>query len=113
MRVRCTIVLPPDAPDVRGKTVEVNVEDATRADEQARVLASTRIPADELERNEQRLGPLELNVGPLDPERRYVVRTRVLEGEQLSTGDLTSTQSHPLSTGVAANDVEVPVRVVE
>jgi hypothetical protein len=113
MRLRCTIVLPNDAPDLGRKSVEVRVEDATQADGPAVVLARRRIPSADLTRTQRRLGPIELDVELPEPRRNYIVRTRLLEEDDLATGDLTSTQSHPLPANATSHHVEIPVRVVE
>jgi hypothetical protein len=99
MRLHCTVVLPVEARDVAGKTLEVMVEDVTLADHSAAVLARFRARVTELPQAGHQLGPVDIKVDLPDPKARYNVRATLTSGETLNIGDLTSTQSYPVPHG--------------
>jgi hypothetical protein len=90
----------------------VTVEDVTRADESAVVLAESIV--DDLDA--ARAPRAVVEVGEFDPEADLSVRVRVAGagrvGRDVEVGDLVSTQSHPVLTRGHGDAVVVPVRVV-
>jgi uncharacterized lipoprotein YbaY len=91
-----TIIFDDDEPSA-GAIVYVRLEDVSRADAPATVVAEQVI-------REARPGPqaggleFTLHGGPLDPQRRYSVRVHVdMDGDgAVGAGDYVSTTSHPV-----------------
>jgi uncharacterized lipoprotein YbaY len=109
-----TIVFGADLEPFVGATVYVRLEDVSRIDASALVVAETV-------RREVRAGgqaPSEIKFSlkgpPLDPRARYVVRVHVdvdADG-QVGVGDYVSTESHPVLVGVGPTMLLIPVKRV-
>jgi uncharacterized lipoprotein YbaY len=94
------IALPPDA------VLEVTLEDVSRADAPAEVIARARV-----EPRGQVPIPfsIEYDAARIDPGRRYSVRARVVVGEKLL---FTSTTVNPVLTGGAGSEVAIQLQGV-
>ena len=81
-------------------TVRVYVEDVTRADAAAVVIAQLAIPAVSHQAETETSVPFALRCAPVEPRALYVVRVHVdLQGDgQLHVGDYITTQSYPVLT---------------
>ena len=95
-----------------GTRAWVTVEDVTRADESAVVIAETFLedpPTDEV-------AVAEVEVGEVDPRADLTVRVHVIgpgrETRDVEAGDLISTQSYPVLTHGHGDSVVVRPRVV-
>ncbi|HLF26681.1 MAG TPA: YbaY family lipoprotein [Anaerolineae bacterium] len=100
------------ARDVAEKTLEVIVEDVTRADDPATVLTRFRSRVEELPQTGHQLGPIDIDVELPDPKARYNVRARVMSGAKLSTGDLSSTRSYPIASGQQEVTLNIQVELI-
>jgi type III secretion system (T3SS) chaperone YscW len=103
--VRGSLSLPSGAPDTAA-TVRIRVENVTRADAAAQVVGEQVLHDVSL-----RGLRFEVPVAKVDRAARYTVRVHVdLAGTGvLSTGDLLTTQSVPVLTHGAPDEVIVPV----
>jgi putative lipoprotein len=105
VRYLSRIALPPDA------EVRVTLEDVSRADAPATVIAEQTIPT----RGRQVPIPFELQYDPakIDPSHRYAVRAQIRAGDELK---FTSTTANPVLTQDAPSSVDLtlqPVRAGE
>jgi putative lipoprotein len=93
-------------------TLHVSVEEVTRADRAARVVASTTQPLSP--GGSPPRVPFAIDVPAVEPGARYVVRVLVdLDGDgAISPGDYVSTRAHPVLTGGAPDHLEIPVQMV-
>ena len=98
--VRGTLTLPPGTPDTAA-TVRITIEDVTRADAAATIVASQIL--EEVSLSSLRFA---LQVDTVDPHARYTVRVRA---ELSAGGVLLTTQSVPVLTQGAPTEVAVPV----
>lgn len=112
MRVRGHVTVPEELPAGAGK-VRVRVEDVSRIDAAAVVVAAADLPIDAPLAPGAAV-PFELEVGDVDPRSRYSVRVHVDRNAtgNVTPGDLVSTETYPVLTQGASNDVEVRVRPV-
>jgi uncharacterized lipoprotein YbaY len=109
--VKGTIIFDDDDEPPAGATVYVRLEDVSRADAPATVVAEEVI-------REARPGPqagwlaFTLHGGPLDPRRRYGVRVHVdVDGDgAVGVGDYVSTASHPVWADRVPMRLSVAVR---
>lgn len=96
----------------RNARARVTVDDVTRADESAVVVAESII--DDLDAAKAPRAVVE--VGEFDPDADLSVRVHVADAERVGrdveVGDLVSTQSHPVLTRGHGDAVVVPLRVV-
>lgn len=96
----------------RNARARVTVEDVTRADESAVVVAESII--DDLDAAKAPRAVVE--VGEFDPGADLSVRVHVVDAERVGrdveVGDLVSTQSHPVLTRGHGDAVVVPLSVV-
>lgn len=90
------MALPPDA------VFEVRLEDVSRADAAAEVIAETRV---ESPGNPPFAFTLDYDPARIDPRHRYAIRARVLSGDELM---FTSDTHTPLPTG----DVPAPIEIL-
>jgi len=109
-----TIVFGADLEPFVGATVYVRLEEVSRADAPAIVMAETVLP--EVRIGGQAPSQLEFTIEfpSLDPRGRYVVRVHVdvdADG-QVGVGDYVSTASHPVLVGDGATTLSVPVKRV-
>ena len=96
------VALPPTA------VIEVKLQDVSRADAPATVIAEQKITAE----GKQVPIPFELKFDPakIDPKLRYTVSARIMVGDQLR---FTSDTARPvLADGNSASDVEIVVKPV-
>jgi hypothetical protein len=96
MLLRCTLILPSDV-DLAGYNIEVRVEDVSRADAPATVIASARCPATAVHRAGRCLGPILLDVTLPNPADSYTVRGLVSKGRSPEAGDMLSMRSIPVA----------------
>jgi len=96
----------PEERDVNESTVRLLVEDVSRADAPARIVASVEVPARDLGRDAARLGPLDLIIDPPGAGESYNLRGLLTTGPTLQPGDLMSTRSIPV---LDASEIEVPL----
>jgi uncharacterized lipoprotein YbaY len=99
------------APEVSGAVARILVEEVSRADAPASLVAQMEIPGPIL-RPEQGALPFSLRVEGIDPQKHYAVRIHidVDRDGQVSRGDHISTESHPVVTYGAPTHVQVRVR---
>jgi uncharacterized lipoprotein YbaY len=108
------IVFGEDIEPFVGATVYARLEDVSRIDNSALVVAETVLW--EARAGGQAPSELEFTfeTSPLDPRARYVVRVHVdvdADG-QVGTGDYVSTASHVVSAGVSTTKLLIPVKRV-
>ena len=98
--------LPPEA------QARVTVEDASRLDDAASVIAETVVRALEVSRPPR----VAVEVGEFDPAADLYVRVHVTAGgratREVEVADLITTQSHPVLTHGHGDSVVVPLRLV-
>jgi hypothetical protein len=109
-----SIVFGADFEPFVGATVYVRLEDVSRINASAFVVAQSVLP--DVQAVGQIPGPIEftLDAPPLDPRAMYVVRIHVdvdADG-QVGIGDYVSTISHPVKVGVGATTLIIPVKRV-
>jgi uncharacterized lipoprotein YbaY len=109
-----TIVFPAAAPAGPPATIHVRIEDVSRADAPATVLASLTLEAVAVPPPAGEPVTFAIPVTTYDPGARYTVRVHVdRDGDgRVSRGDLVSTAHHPVLTAGAGTVVTVPVSVV-
>ena len=109
-----TIVFGADLEPLVGATVYVRLEDVSRIDAPAHVVAE--IVLREVRAGGQAPNKLEftLEIPLLDPKRRYSVRVHVdVDGDgRVGVGDYVSPASHPVLTGVDSAHLLIPVKRV-
>jgi hypothetical protein len=95
-----------------GAQARVTVEDASRADDAASVIAETVVRDLEVSRPPR----VAVEVGEFDPAADLYVRVHVTGGEratrEVEVADLVTTQSHPVLTHGYGDSVVVPLRLV-
>ncbi|MGH9158050.1 MAG: YbaY family lipoprotein [Acidimicrobiales bacterium] len=115
LEVTGRIVLPPGRRPARAAIVLVQIEDTSRADAAATVLAEQRRTDVALPRRTDEI-PFAVKVpaGLVDRRARYSVRAHLdVSGVgEVSKGDFVSTRSHPVLTAGHPNEVTVPVVAV-
>ena len=111
-RVVAHIQLPTDGVPDRVPSIRVVIEDVSRADAPAQVVAE-RLLDDVPLRGVAALDVV-VEVDSVDPRQRYACRVHAdLDGTgRVSSGDLLSTQSHPVLTQGAGNTTTVPLRKI-
>lgn len=108
-------MIPTGSPRLRHAAVHVRLEDVTRADAAARVIAETVIGDVRHDGGADTTVPFELVVqaaGAIDPQRSYCVRAWVdadADGSR-GAGDLYSDLALPVLTHGFGNDVTILVR---
>lgn len=114
--VRGTLVFEPSRPDLSGATVRVRLEEVSRADASARVVAERTIddPADRLSGDGLPFA-LSGSRNEIDSGGRYSVAAHVDVDDdgEVSTGDFVTMESHPVLTRGHPDEVTVSVRKVE
>lgn len=112
-RVRGEIVLPADSP-ARAARIVVQVEDITRADAPSVVIAEQRLDDVPLGEANELPFAIDLPAQLIDPRAMYSVRAHVdtTGSGTVERGDLITTQTYPVLTRGAADEVRVEVRRV-
>ena len=107
------IVFPTDAPSLAAATVRIVVEDVSRLDASAPVIAETVLDRVEIGPDASPL-KFSIPVGDVDGITHYNVRAHVDAGGSgdVSVGDLVSTQAHPVLTFGAPDRVAVALQHV-
>jgi uncharacterized lipoprotein YbaY len=109
-----TIEFPDDVPTGPPATVYARIEDVSRADTPAVVLASVTLPAVPAPPPAGEDVTFSIPVASYDPRMSYTVRVHVdRDGDgRVSEGDLVSTSHHAVLTRGGGKEVTVPVSVV-
>jgi heat shock protein HslJ len=109
-----TIVFPENLPAGPPATIHVRIEDVSRADAPATVVASATLQDVALPPAAGEPVTFAIPVASYDPHMRYGVRVHVdRDGDgQVSVGDLVSTSHHPILTHGGGTEVSVPVSEV-
>jgi heat shock protein HslJ/uncharacterized lipoprotein YbaY len=109
-----TIVFPDDVTAGPPATVHVRIEDVSRADAPATVLAEVTLEAVDVPPAAGEAVTFAIPVDTYDPRLRYAVRVHVdRDGDgRVSSGDLVSTTHVPVLTHDGGTEVTVPVSVV-
>jgi uncharacterized lipoprotein YbaY len=109
-----TIVFPAAVAVGSPATIHVRIEDVSRADAPATVLASVTLEAVTVPPPAGASVTVAIPVTTYDPGARYTVRVHVdRDGDdRVSRGDLVSTAHHPVLTAGAGTVVTIPVSVV-
>ncbi len=99
------------APEVSGAVARILVEEVSRADAPASLVAQMEIPDPILQPGQNSL-PFSVRIDGIDPQKHYAVRVHidVDRDGQISRGDHISTESHPVVTQGAPTHVQVRVR---
>lgn len=113
-RVTGTIVFPANLAGPRRATVYVRVEDVSLADASATTLAESVMRDVPVPPTPEPILSFSVPVPSFDPRARYSVLVLVdLDGDgQVGTGDLISTQSHPVLTRGFPAVVTIPLTLV-
>lgn len=111
--VKGTIVFEEDVTLPAGATAEVRVEEVSRADAAATVIAR-EVVRDLGAGGERRAVPFSIHGAALDPRRRYTVRAHVdVDGDgEVGVGDFVSTVSYPIAADRLPATVSIVVRPV-
>jgi uncharacterized lipoprotein YbaY len=112
--VRGEIVLPVTGVTAQRGDVIVTVEDVSRADAPAQVVAQTRQPGVALGGGATLPFEVEVPASLIDERRSYAVRVHIdtTGSGQVERGDLISTESYPILTRSYGTDVRIRVRPV-
>lgn len=113
--VRGRLVLPAGTGPVQACVVSIRVEEVSRADAAAAVIAEQQHGHVEIEPGGEVAFSIAVPGRVVDRSARYSVRAHIdVAGTgEVSEGDFVSTRSHPVLTGVAsADEVIVPVQRV-
>ena len=105
-----TVLLSEAAPEAPGAVARIFVEEVSRADAAATIVARLEIPGAVLRAAGGTL-PFSLAVERIDPAKRYAVRIHIdADGDgRIGAGDHVSTESYPVITQGADTHVEVRV----
>jgi putative lipoprotein len=111
--VRGEIVLPPGAPPEAARVV-VQLEDVSRADAPSVVVGEQRSEQVRLQGRDRLEFAIEVPADAIDPRAMYSVRAHVDTSGSgtVERGDFVSTQSYPVLTGGAPDEVKIAVRPV-
>lgn len=106
------VVVPPGEGPAEAATLTVVVEDVSRADALARVVAEQRQHQVPLAGDQEVPFAVEVPAERVDPQARYSLRVHAdMSGSgDLTDGDYISTQSFPVLTLGAGDEVVVPVQ---
>ncbi len=111
--VRGTIVFEESVTLPAGTTAEVRVEEVSRADAAATVVARDVVRGLDAW-SDQQIEPFSIHGEALDPRLRYTVRVHVdVDGDgEVSVGDYISAASHPIAWDHLPATISIVVRLV-
>ena len=114
MAIKGEIVIDPDCPGFKGAVVFVYLEEVSRADAPANLIASFRLTDVQHTAGQEDRVPFELAAEPSDPRASYGVRAHVAPhgAEDVQVGDLVTMEFTPVGPGRPAEGMKVRVRPV-
>ena len=114
MTIKGEIVIDQDCPGLEGAVIYVYLEDVSRADAPATLIASSKLTDVRHTAGQEDRVAFELPAEPSDPRAAYAVRAHVAPhgGEDVQVGDLITMEFTPVGPAHPADDVKVRVRPV-
>jgi uncharacterized lipoprotein YbaY len=110
-RVRCRVVLPPDAVIAPGARLHIAIEDVSLADAPARPVAVADFPAAPADAT---MGPFELDASLAPGARHYALRVHLDQSGdgRVTPGDFVNPARHSVSPGAPEREFDVALTQV-